>query len=276
MAVSTQRREPTQQEPEEPVGILEHFGEEDASPPARRGRPRGASADSVALAGQVKDLSDKLARMETERFALLAQSPQQVTVQQVPAQPALDTSDLPDPVTAPAEFQKELSARVNKLVAATVASTAAQQTGAQQTQNRVDALWEDFSKAHPDLAENQDLVEFAATKVAQRAQARGIDVNKYMFTTRDAFFGDVVKEIDTLRPAAVQGTRVAPADQAASDEGTRDAPAARTAAADEPAFDRTGGIFGGQEAGGRPAVRDAKATDMLEDLKELQRSSGYF
>lgn len=105
-------------------------------------------------------------------------------------------------------------------------------------------------------------MEFVVDKITKKASRRGVDVNRYMFGAGDQFFDDIVKTYDeTFGAIKADGKSEEPAPKGGEEE-------------DE---NRTGGIFGGVETGGRPTGgADEKPGDMIEDLHALQKKSGFW
>ncbi len=135
------------------------------------------------------------------------------------------------------------------------------------------------------MAEDKEKIDFVSTQVAKAAQRKGLDVERYMFLTQDKFLDDVAKKyIDVF------------GDPTESDDETEDyddTPRRRRAAApararrqsvrrnrEEEDDNRTGGIFGGNESGGRPSrSRDSdeeSGPSMIDDIQNLQRKTGFF
>jgi hypothetical protein len=257
---------------------LEFFGVQ--TPDGTAGAaPRGASKQVGPtvedLQKQVADLAKQLERSNTERLATIAAGTP-VFQQQTPLeQPQVDTSGLPDPITDPEGFNKGLNDRISRAVETAQRNVSIEQSNQQSIQQRADALWEDFSEKYPWLKDKQDLVEFVAGKVAQRAQGKGLDLSRYMFVTPDLFFGDVIKGLGDL--GVTQPSDEDPDGASGDTPATAQGAPQRPAQGSEPP-DRTAGLFGGQDSGGRPAKGAEQDTpgDMLKDLKDLQRASGYF
>lgn len=175
---------------------------------------------------------------------------------------AEDEDKLPDPVMDADGFTRGLLSRVEQLVASDLAATRDQQNLVNEEAAAFQGLWEDFA-SDPAMApwvSDPDKVEFATVKVGKRMQSRGVDINRYMFQYRDQFFADVAAELkNQFGDAGDTGTQ----EDDEADEGA----------------DRTEGIFGGQQAPvTRPAAKDPdkNAPDLLSDLSEIQRRTGYY
>lgn len=145
---------------------------------------------------------------------------------------------------------------------------------------RADNLKRAFAERYPELADDDERIDFISTRVAQEAQARGVNVERYMFQTTDKFVDDVAK-----RYVKVFGE---PEEEDADDnfEDRRPASRVRTKrnsrnrnrSEDDDMVSRTSGIFGGTESGGRPTKnRDEESgPGMIEDIQEIQKKSGFW
>lgn len=187
-----------------------------------------------------------------------------------PSPPELDLSDLPNPADSPEEYNRKLNEKLTDfnrknqefVQAQTQAAQQASQSSDQHTQ-RAAALWEDFRKKHPGLAQNETIVGAAAEKVAQRLNQRGVDVNQYMTAAEDQFFDEVVNEARSLFPNEVQAL-----ESGGQQTGEK--------SQDDP--QRTAGIPGGQESGGGTSAGGQPANEELgslaEDLTKEQEKMG--
>jgi hypothetical protein len=115
--------------------------------------------------------------------------------------PKIDLSGLPDQLTDPQGYEKALDARVSAAISEKIAHmTAAQQAQEEEKQanaGRLKAIWDEFGEKYEDLAAFPEIIEVAATKVATKAQEKGIDVKRYMFGAGSTFIDDVAKEMNT-------------------------------------------------------------------------------
>jgi hypothetical protein len=163
-------------------------------------------------------------------------------------------------VADPEAYNLEINRRMDARIDQVVTSVSDKFKPQENDNSRVDALWEEFAEEYEDYAEHQDRVEFAATKVVQRASKKGVNLDAYMFTTSDQFFQDVTREMDKTFPKPV-----------------KEEPKLEQKGPEDGEELRTGGIFGGAESGGKPAA-GAKddGGDLLTDLQDLQKASGFF
>lgn len=175
---------------------------------------------------------------------------------------------LPDPITDPDKYASELTRRIESKVQNVTSAFQQQQTERQNMDQKIKTLWDTFTEQNPDYAADVEGIEFATMKVTREAQARGVDLNRYMFQNPERFYADVRAKYDAVfgdgeetdpLPEPVQPRR-----------------RGRKAAADTADNSRTGGIFGGSESGNRPGPQAPKPGDMIADIHALQRNSPYF
>lgn len=248
-------------------GILEHLGFKPADYPYEDEEDttvdeKNKEQDGVAeLRAQVAGLQQLIESNNQANTMLLAsltnqQSNQntQVTVPEL----KLEYKDLPDPTMEPEAYAKAIAEQTRKAVTDYTTSLSRADAANRQRSNSVDQLWDAFSNQYEDYADDPEKVEFAATKVARDLQSRNIDVEKYMLTQRDTFFKDVVKQMD-----AVFGTTKA--DDTDNDE------------VDDEEDNRTAGVYGGMASkAGRRKLEADDPGDMVKDMHDLQRKSGFF
>ncbi len=260
----------------EPVDIFAHFAATgramNGAAPPQNTRTEPAEDSSAALLARL----DALERQNTElsqslRLSQMAPAAPQTQTQRFvdPANLKLDLKGLPDSIEKPDEYQRELQQRINTMIEARDYATREEmRQQADQTQQSA-RLWEGFKAAHSDWAAHEDLVGVVAQKVVAEQKAKGIDTNRYMYSTPDLFYADVAKRLNDQ-----YGALLSEQDEPAAG---RKAPAQRS---NDPNEDdgRTGGIFGGQESGGAPApgAKPKGGSDMIEDLQKVQRAMGIF
>lgn len=214
------------------------------------------NVEMEAMKAQIAEMKAALASQQSANIALMSQpsvsAPPQVRT-------SLDTKDLPDPTIEPEKYATEIARRGAELLDGQRQLDAYNARQHQSQTGRLNALWEDFNTKYPDYADNDERVKYAATSVVEQAAARGIDVNKYMFLHPDQFMKDVVSKMDTVfgKPEA---------DDEADD------------IVEAPEENRTVGIFGGAESGGKPnAGKDApvRAPSMFDDIRDWQAKTGF-
>lgn len=225
-------------------------------------KTQDAGADQAKLLADLqKQIGDLQADLDQQRKANLSLMAQPIVTAPVQEPTTVDLKDLPDPTLEPEKYAAEVANRTTRYIGQVQQAQTARQQQTQQQNGRVEALWEDFAEKYPEWAERADQVEYAATKVAQRAAQRGVDVNRYMFGASSTYMQDVHKELEK-----VFGKIEASADDV-DDDGAPD--------------DRTAGFIGGQDSGGRaakgednPAARFQQHS-MFNDVQEWQRKTGF-
>lgn len=205
----------------------------------------------------VQDLLKTIGQLEGRLNELTAQRSVAPYVQmqqpQTPSAPEpINYDNLPDPTLEPVLYAKEITARLTKYNSDLLAYEREQARTQQEQSSRFDDLWTDFNRKYEDYAKDEDLVELAAFKVAKRMRDKGVDVQRYMIAERDKYFQDIVKEIDRIVPKGQNDD---------GDDG------------------RTAGIISGTDGGASRSSAGrggAQVPDMLADLREMQRKSGFF
>lgn len=235
----------------------------------------------AALEKRMQALQDQLEESQRSQMALLTnpQTFRSQTTEQVTFKP----KDLPDQSIDPDGFARTVSENTRAEFEANQRQRQLDADRNNDIKEKVDGLWEDFSEAYPELSEDQDKVEFVAAKVVKRAKRKGIDPEKYMFVTQERFINDVAKEFEKTF-GKVESEDLDEEDAPRSRRASaRDVPARntrrRSREEDDDGGDRTAGIFGGNESGGRPG-RSKSNTDegpsMIDDMQLLQRKTGFF
>ena len=194
--------------------------------------------------------------------------------------PQMNLDNLPDPVSNPKEYG-----------AAIAAATLKYQNDLSGWENRrqqavtppklgdPDAVFEEFAEQFPEYVENEERITFATAQVSKKLAKKGIDVQKYLFTKSPQLFKEIIKTYDDVfgKPEGLGEDGDATGDEPVTP--TRPKPR-QVQAADDDANDdegRTEGIFGGGEPGAGPARGAApKPGDLIKDIQDMQRKSGYF
>ncbi len=237
------------------------------------------------LAKQLADLQTRLSEAEKANMALLTQ-PQwksQVTDTFVETKP--ESVALPDPALDPDGYDRAIGQRNQIRADNDRRRNEAAATKQREVSEKVEDLWTTFAERYPDMAEDKEKIDFVSTQVAKAAQRKGLDVERYMFLTQDKFLDDVAKKfIDVFGD---------PVENDDETEDYDDTPRRRRAAAparprrqpnrrnrEEEDDNRTGGIFGGNESGGRPSrsrdIDEETGPSMIDDIQNLQRKTGFF
>lgn len=257
-------------EPEAVPSIFDHFNLET---PGGLKSNKETPASGPSQAELLARLDAMQAKLDAVSQAPLPQAPAYYQAPQAAATHQVDLANfkvshegLPDPIKDQAAYDRMLAERMN---AALDARTHALRQEMQQTQSTAaqsSQLWENFQGAHPEWSEYPDLVGSVAQTVAQRAEAAGVDVKKYMYGQSQRFFADVTKELN-----AKYGALVAKAEGEEEPEGKSGAKVE-----DDMDDGRSLHTLGGLESGNRPAGKPSKGSDMIEDIVALQRASGFF
>lgn len=263
---------------------------------AKNGKGK-ATAQAITpefLLSKIDAVSAENRRLTSANLALMSQAP---VVASVAPPKDINLDNLPDPAAEPAKYAAELAKRVSAHTAATVNYASQTQNATQTRKQRTESLFSDFNTQFPELAKNRDRLEFVAQKVVARAQAAGIDAEKYMFTAKDQFFADINAEYaKVFAPVAapnVDPTDTEPTIDNADPVALAEAPGKPGQAVLESDDDeddgRSAGIFGGQESGTRASAAKAdpaeiaarekqgiKPGDLIDDLQTMQKRSGFF
>jgi hypothetical protein len=211
-----------------------------------------------------------------ERSNLALTMPAQVNTIVAPKEPTFNMEGLPDPVINPKAYGEELAKRMASYNGELQAFHTAKQTAAPQGGN-YDVLWEDFATANPSYADDQEGIEFATAKVIKNMQRRGVDTNRYMFQQSDRFFRDIVGAYNERFGKPGEDVLEEPKTRRAPVQGDATGTGRRPEEEGDIEPNRTGGIFGGVDgsSSGR-TPRAPVAGDMIKDLHDLQRKSGYW
>lgn len=212
----------------------------------------------TALTKQISDLQGQLNRPVVVNVPAV-----DTRVTSQPRQPAaVDYKGLPDPVQDPEGYAAALGQRLLAAADANNNYKAERAATVKNSQDERDQLFNDFAskKEYATIAKDADGVEFAATKVLKRMQARKQDVNAYMFSQSEKFFADVAKEYAEIFGEQDEEDEPAPT-------GQQEEP--------EPAT-RTGGIPGGLGGGTRPAAKAEKTSDLYTEVRAIQHKGGWY
>jgi hypothetical protein len=284
MAVSTQRRQAPKPEPEQEEDIIPNSIFE-----ALQDHPLGQQytqqqkktqveepekgPDVTALLAQIAEMKSQLDSMSASQTALLSTPPQvDPILPKVPTEQEL-FAGLPNPLDDQEGYARELAARLSKRQELQNQYDHQQNQQNQTRAQHLESLWEDFAQDYGDYAdEPRDQLEFVIKKVADRARGRGINLDRYMFTARERFMGDVVKEYDRVFGAPEAEVEAQPQQK---QKRPRNARAVTQELGNDP--DRSGGIFGETGVSTRSNQQEEpRKGDMISDLRELQKNSGFW
>lgn len=218
------------------------------------------------LQAQLAEMNKRLEASERANMALTTT----VDTSVAPKEPTLNMEELPDPVTNPQEYAKELTTRTGQYTRDLLNfQTQSNQAQHKQSQN-AETLWEDFASAYQPYADDQERMEFVTAQVVKDAARRGLDVQKYMYQHRDRFFSDLAKRYDTVfgKPEDDGETEV---ELQTTPRRQRQQPQEREEAS------RTDGIFGGTDQGGPGRQQEPlKNGDMIKDIHDIQKKMGLY
>lgn len=207
---------------------------------------------SAELLKQIADLNARVEQAERTNLALLSAPPKVAEVAPRHEEPKDD--ELPDPTMDPGGYARAVSERAERRIQNFMAEQERKQQADNQSTNSAKDLWTDFASQYEDYAEDEERVSFATAQVMKDLKAKGIDVARYTTTARDKFFKDVTTRMDKIFGK--------PGEEA--DDNQEEVP------------NRTAGIFGGLESGGKPSKHVDQPGDMIKDLHDLQRKSGFY
>lgn len=222
---------------------------------AKEAAESGSDAKIEELSKTIAVLNDRLERVQQAQMV----GSGNFDTPRVPEAPVLSFDDLPDAVEDPEGYQKEVAKRVSEHNVAYQDYVDQRNKASAATEQRGEQLWNTFRTKYPEISENQKRVEFATNEVLEGAMSRGVDINKYVYGTQDAFFKDVADKYGEIFGAE---------DKSGDDDG-------KDGKDDEPT--RTGGLPGGQESGGKSSAggsSDDEAGDMMNEVRELQVKDG--
>lgn len=231
-----------------------------------------------ALQEQISMLRDMNSRAARASTALLSQNPADNQPPRVITEMNLD--NLPDPVTDPQGYAKEIARRGQEMIASQRNYDAWAQRQAQQHNEALNGVWERFAKDHSEYAAHDKLFTAAAANVVNAARSRNIDPNKLVLGDTDNFFEDVMKEMrelaggeDLFKKADGEGDENE--DETVDMENNVD-PIATGGLDDDGPDGRTAGVFGGADSGNKPGPsKTAGEVDMFSELKQWQQKQGW-
>lgn len=262
--MAKKRKQQTQQE-DAPLGesILDHL--------AAMGRPvtgttertsQGQGLDTTALLAKIEALEQKLGQQAPQYPMLERTAPAQQATQQLP-QVKVDLSGLPNPDEDWEGYNKGLQERINAAQQAAVHQVQTTVTAQFEQRTAIDRLWSGFREKYPEWAAYEPLVESVSRRVVSEAENRGVDLERYLFSTSDLFYGDLEKALKAgygkLLEEGEEG------EEEGDDQDTRE-PDGRTSGLDGP----LGAVRHGK------SKEPTKGPSMLDDLAKVQRSMGLY
>lgn len=241
------------------------------------------------LAKQIADLQSSNAEMQRANMALLSNPNWNSTSENGGnsnnyTEIDINKIELPDPALDPDGFSHANLRRIEAQEQNRRNRENADARRREEIKEKVDGLWQDFTERFPEMADDQERIDFVSTAVVKQAMKRGINVDRYMFLTRDKFLEDVAQKYTEVFGEPSDDTDDDYEDtprsrRASANSSTRARPRNRERAENEP-MGRTGGIFGGTESGGRPSRSRSddfeNGPDLIDDLQAMQKKSGFF
>lgn len=229
------------------------------------------------LATQMADLQKRLEEQSRLNMALMQQPQKWQSQTDTYVEQDPNKIPLPDPALDPDGFSAAQIKRAD--VAAENRRQREDRSRRQQEDidKKVDNLWSAFGEAYPDYDGDKRKTEFVATQVLQRAKAKGLDVERYMFLNQDTFLADVAKEYDDVFGSPIDDEEYEDRRPAARAKPRRRTDNRRRRDDDDDG--RSASIFGGQESSGRHTRRnedDNGPGNMIDDLQIAQKKSGFF
>lgn len=235
---------------------LDWFEDPNAGDETKKTEKEAVAAAGPDFSAQISALEAQIGSLTQANRALMMQAPQM----QPQFQTEINLQGLPDSLTDPEGYAKELNGRIATALEQRQLAANWQQQQAGIQSKKLEDLWEDFQDAYPAYAGKFVGIEAVATKVAEKAARKGVDVNRYMFTHSDQFMKDVVSAYDKEFGKPVS-----------EDEGADDTEAEDTGS-------RAAAVFGGAVSGGKPSGEDEQVSsdDMFNDMKNWQLKSGFY
>lgn len=215
----------------------------------------------------VGDLQREIAQLQGRLEAVSTRPVQQVRQtqqEQAPQAPIIDYDKAPNPIDDPAGYAKFVRETTQAQIDYEKAAYAWQNRQAQVAATRNNSLWDDFSTKYKPYAGDPEKVEAATGVVLSRAQAKGVDINEYMYGNTDQFMKDVAAQMDKLygKPS----------------EGDDDDDYVDVESDDEP-DNRTAGLLGGSMAGGKTAATPKAAPQkygiLSQEVMAWQEKTGF-
>lgn len=227
-----------------------------------------AGAQEAKAEPTVSDLQREIAQLQGRLEAVSSRPVQQVrqAVQQdqPPVPPQINYDNAPNPIDDPAGYAKFVRETTQAQIDYEKAAYAYQNRQAQVAATRNNSLWDDFSTKYKPYAGDPEKVEAATGVVLSRAQAKGVDINEYMYGNTDQFMKDVAAQMDKLygKPS----------------EGDDDDDYVDVESDDEP-DNRTAGLLGGATAGGKAAASPKEAPQkygiLSQEVMAWQEKTGF-
>lgn len=237
-----------------------------------------------ALSKQLADLQMRLSESEKANMALMT-TPSQWRSQtnEAPVEIKPESVALPDPALDPDGFDRAQGERQRIRYENQKRRDDFENRQKNNVQEKIDDLWFEFGERYPAMASDKERIDFVSTQVAKQAHKRGMDVERYMFLTRDKFIEDVAAKYEEVFGAPEEDdneSNEVPSRSRRAEARPRNRSRSNNRNRQEDEYvGRTAGVFGGAESGGRPTRgREEEDTgpSMIDDIQALQRKTGFF
>lgn len=203
--------------------------------------------------------------------------------EQAPQFPTLNLDDLPDPIREPDKFKKELAARQQKFtqdaVVATAQTIGQKQAATQDYNAKIDEVWAQFNTKYKDFADQDDIVQVQTQKLLKEAEARGVDMDTYVFGNTEKFIDELGGRVKSRLEAL--GWKPKSGQESGHEDESEPAKGLETQADAEDAGRTTvfqGGDFG--TLGGAPAPKgkqkEGSASSLVDELRATQKRMGIY
>lgn len=227
--------------------IFDQLGVKEPTPAAPAAAPAAPGPDVAALLAKIDALSGTVNALASRPAPAPVYTP-------APAAPAAPQWDWESVAMEPEKLGPTIAQYTNYVIEQREAAQREEEARRTAASRDANALWTDFSSTYKEYADKGDQVGYAYQKVTGKLAEKGINVAEYANLHRTALFKQVAEEYDSIfgSPKAVK-----------EDSDPDDS-------------NRTAGIFGGFESGGQPNKGKEQPGDMIKDLKDIQRASGFF
>jgi hypothetical protein len=236
--------------------------------------PAGGGNDVAIRALQeqismLRDLTNRTGRGAAALMSTAATDPAPKVITE------MNLENLPDPVTDPQGYGREIAKRGQEMIASQRNYDAWAQRQVANQSTALNSVWERFTKEHGEFAAHEKLVTAAAANVIGAAKARNIDANKYVLGDTENFFEDVMAEMKEM--AGEDAFKVKDETDEMDDGTGGEGIAVGGLDEDDEEADRSAGVFGGNDSGSRPnpdKQKDAPA-DMFSEIRKFQQKDGW-
>jgi hypothetical protein len=215
----------------------------------------GQATGTVTLSQEQFDaMLSRIAGSQERDYADAMGSIVQAPVEQPTARNLVDLSQLPDPRADPDGFKSGLTDVLNQAGNQLLEATAQRTQQVQSASDVLNSTWELLKNNYSDVAEHTDLVELAATREMNSLRQRGIDPMIVMAQNPESFVDAVAGR------AQVSINRIRGVAEDADGDSDRS----------------TEILAGGSPRPGKPQPAAAKQSNLVDELKSIQREMGIY